>query len=1058
MGKNFIGNQIIGNFKISGRIDNIADCFLEKRNDQVYIFSKATSLLLQPIDVNAENILQIFSDKPRDNNESIYRLTIENDIVSVLLCTFIKVEHTPSSGITIYVSRIDEPEYSIKLKCEIGKIFDQLKEEFVYNSSVFFEQNEKNASKPRMVGIDFNAELEQERPGVFRITKLTRNSKKNFNYLFQIYGQINFLKWDKAILIKSNEMIKLEDVKNNQIFRAWESYIDYLKVKSDQKLIDNGYLIYKSLNYDEGQMEISFDSSIDLLNHKLFQDYKNKEYGCMYLSEMNPQNIDEFLKFKTDNYRRFVHLGKIHKVGTRNNVFFEIPDNTDKLGEGDLEGIICISDFNFSMEYSRRRGIIDVINSKKNKTANALMRLMEDDVVDTQKGSNTHPLTNNVLLKMFKRNDIELKDNYRKAMDIAINTPDIAVIQGPPGTGKTTLIAGILARINEMTNKNYKVLISSEQHEALKNAVGKVSGNFVPPLITSIEWNKTDNQVNQTSIITNQFKEKLEQIANEVLVNKNSIRFSESLKKYISIVQTIADKNYNNWVIEEHLEEIVESLKLMGIYDHVLDQTLQLKQIVKIDSKLLKEIDPGKQLLKRKIEAQRVSLESYIDDGIYQLESLQKMLKQMDLSEYLLANNILLELSLEKETYDSEIFEVYVDYIKNLKDIFSEVDKNPFVEKRESPKEIIEKITKIVEEYSMNRTKNIEDIFEEFIYRLQDIDTVTEIIRNYSCVIGSTTAQAKKSLKAADTELYDYVIIDEASRANPLDIMIPVVLGIKIILIGDQKQLPHYIENHAIKDFNQNQNVLKEYEERHLTTSLFEIIYNNFEKAYKDGRLAYQRHIRINEQHRMHPAIGTFISNEFYEGTLLNGDNTKNRINDYNVFDGKNIVAINVRYTVGLEEKRNDTYSRPVEANVILSIIKEIIKNNQDRQLDIGIIAYYKGQVDLINELIDRNFPTKTANDIRCGTVDSYQGREFDIVIISGTRSNLKPTAIESLGFIHQLSSRVNVSLSRAKKLLIFTGDCSTFMKTDHFRHFFEYVNDVGFYRNYTTLKEVENG
>ena len=58
-------------------------------------------------------------------------------------------------------------------------------------------------------------------------------------------------------------------------------------------------------------------------------------------------------------------------------------------------------------------------------------------------------------------------------MDIAINTPDIAVIQGPPGTGKTTLIAGVLARINEMSHKSYKVLISSEQHEALKKCSGE---------------------------------------------------------------------------------------------------------------------------------------------------------------------------------------------------------------------------------------------------------------------------------------------------------------------------------------------------------------------------------------------------------------------------------------------------------------------------------------------------------------------------------------------------------------------------------------------------------
>jgi superfamily I DNA and/or RNA helicase len=1058
MSKNFIGNQIIGNFKINGNISTNKNLLLEKNNDHLYIVSDTESSLLNPLDTNAENILQIFSDKPKDDNESIYKLTIENDNVSVLLCTYLKVECINVPGITIYVSRIDENDYSIKLKCDINKLFDQLKEEFIYNSSVFFEQNEKNTSKPKMIGIDYNAELEQERPGVFRITKLTKNTKKNFNYLFQIYGIINFLKWDKAILVKSSEIVKLEDVKNNQIFKAWETYIDYLKLKSDTELVKNGFVFYKSFRYDGDQIEFSLNPNADIFGSELFKDYKNKEYGCLFVNEAFPTTIEEFIKYKNENYKRFVHLEKIQKIGGHNNVFFDIPNNTDKLGEGDYEGILCISDRSFNVEYRRRRDIVDTINSKKNKTANALMRLMEDDVVDTQKGSRTHPITNNVLLKMFNSNDIEVKENYRRAMDIAINTPDIAVIQGPPGTGKTTLIAGILARINEMSHKNYKVLISSEQHEALKNAVGKVAGNFVPPLITSVERIKDDNYIDQKMLIVEQFKQKLELIANNILTEKNTMRYSKHLTNYISLVQKISDNNYNNWIIEENYDNLVNSIKQIGIYDLLLQDILQLKQNIRIDSHLIKEVDPSKLLLKRKLDSQRVFIESFKDDGIYQLESLQKMLEIMELEEYKMPIDLFNELKMTKDDYDKSIFDAYVNYVQNLKKVFTEVDKNPFNASRISSKEIIEKISKFVEEYSMSREKNIEDIFEEFNYRLNDIDNVTEIIRNYSCVIGSTAAQANKSKLVADTDIYDYVIIDEASRANPLDIMIPMILGIKVVLIGDQKQLPHYIENHTVKDFNVNQNIFNEYEERHLTTSLFEVIYNNLEKAYLDDRLAYQRHIRINEQHRMHPNIGTFISNEFYEGTLANGDSTVLKVNNFNMFNGKNIAVIDIPYTEGPEEKTSNTFSRQSEAYAILNLLKQFLKKNDDKELEIGIIAYYKGQVDLINNLIEQNFPKKIINNIRCGTVDSYQGREFDIVIISGTRSNLKPDPISSLGFIHQLPSRINVSLSRAKKLLIFTGDCSTFWKTDHFKHFFEYAKKVGYYDSYKMEKEEKHG
>ena len=65
MNKNFIGNQIIGNFKISENISQNESLLLEKNNDFLYIVSDAESILLEPLDINADNIVQIFSDKPK---------------------------------------------------------------------------------------------------------------------------------------------------------------------------------------------------------------------------------------------------------------------------------------------------------------------------------------------------------------------------------------------------------------------------------------------------------------------------------------------------------------------------------------------------------------------------------------------------------------------------------------------------------------------------------------------------------------------------------------------------------------------------------------------------------------------------------------------------------------------------------------------------------------------------------------------------------------------------------------------------------------------------------
>ena len=126
-----------------------------------------------------------------------------------------------------------------------------------------------------------------------------------------------------------------------------------------------------------------------------------------------------------------------------------------------------------------------------------------------------------------------------------------------------------------------------------------------------------------------------------------------------------------------------------------------------------------------------------------------------------------------------------------------------------------------------------------------------------------------------------------------------------------------------------------------------------------------------------------------------------------------------------------------------------MVKKNPGRKLDVGIISYYKGQVDLIRQKLKESFPDNVfANkfDEMCNTVDSYQGKEFDIVIISGVRSNSYSTVLKSLGFIHNSPSRINVSLSRAKKLLIMVGDADTYRKNEYFQKFIYYVKKEGFY------------
>jgi superfamily I DNA and/or RNA helicase len=437
------------------------------------------------------------------------------------------------------------------------------------------------------------------------------------------------------------------------------------------------------------------------------------------------------------------------------------------------------------------------------------------------------------------------------------------------------------------------------------------------------------------------------------------------------------------------------------------------------------------------------------DDGERQLQDLQRVLKRNAYNEFCLDENIVDMLLSGEDAKVREVFDKYVEYVTSLKDKFLLTRANEFDEDNsQSAKDIIEKIAAGISELTKSAETTFFDIVEGLAFKLGDIDNAAGIISKYTTIVGSTCAQAEKSVDLMDLpkDRYDYVIIDEAARANPLDIMIPMMMGTKVILIGDHKQLPHYIESKYVDKFKSEKEQYSEYDEKLLTKSLFQIIYENLETAYKEGRLKFRRTIQIDEQHRMHPTIGSFISREFYDGTIQNGERTVNNKNDYRMFDGKNVVWIDMPIFKGSESSYNHSYARECEVDRIIELIKQFLSNNEGRKLDIGIISFYKGQVNLIDKRLKESFPTSVLENISCNTVDSYQGKEFDIVIISGTRSNTHADSRKSLGFIDCSASRINVALSRARKVLVMVADADTYRRNSHFSNFIEYVKDEGYY------------
>lgn len=1073
MEKLLIGNYISGNFNCSTKISDISKATLEKHDNELFICVNGSKTALIPVDQNSINVVEQFDSHFSDENSSIYRIELNDDVVFIILYTYKETFRLCDNDhkMFIYVDRmleiklLTENTYMIiegteKRPLEYKKdIPTFLTNEFIYNKSLFVTETNKD-DEIVIYGRNYQARIKNERTGVFVIKRLTkRNKNRDYDLSYsQIYGNVKFITFEDSISISSNDLTPNKKARTSEVIKAWNQYMDFERELFNEEM-DNSHLFHYN------GFKIVGDNVLFLIDDEdtLYIDAaKNGEYEFIPFvdDETNyPNDFESIREFRKSNYT--IYLRKcINEDFDGNTLIFKYNDRIDPSWQKS-KGIIYISSFSLDIEQRRRKAIKKKIDSKENVSANIIINLADPDVEDTKTGRDNKVLTDAVMIKMFGKK-IDVKEKYRTAMEIAVNTPDIALIQGPPGTGKTTLIRGIIARLNEI-GKKIKILVSAEQHEALFNAVGVASkNNLIPPFITSKRYN-TDTDEEDDSIFRSnvkKFQESFLSLCDNILNENKNVGNGHSsiISQLVYCFTNMKNSNYSINEIRANLDTISVLLGELGCLSEVSNEYSALSAYVFSETSKgnIESDDISTRMLQRKINSQRTTIEQFNDDGIYQLEELQSRLESQGYTQFMMPQKLYSNMTSGEQ---EKITASFPDYVLYVEDIINKFSPNEIVGAMDQVKVDVPKLVNSlyfkIMEVSKNHVKSFYDIVEDLKFRLSDMDNAIDIVKNYTRVIGSTCAQANRSIDYISTkdEKYDFVIIDEAARANPLDIMIPMMLGRQVILIGDQKQLPHYIETTYVKKFEQKNKRFANYDSNLLTKSFFEILYDNLEKAYTDGRIKFKRTARIEEQHRMHPMIGNFISNEFYDGAIENGTSTFANINDYHVFDGKNVVWLNVPLVKGPEQKNQSSKIRYAEVDRIIDALKLLIKNNMDRKLDIGLISFYGGQVELLNEKIKEAFPEDYFNTdsdssvtISCNTVDSYQGKEFDIVILSGVRSNLEPLSTDALGFIDYSDSRINVALSRAKKLLIVVADSETFGKNKHFKNFINYVKKEGHY------------
>lgn len=274
-------------------------------------------------------------------------------------------------------------------------------------------------------------------------------------------------------------------------------------------------------------------------------------------------------------------------------------------------------------------------------------------------------------------------------------------------------------------------------------------------------------------------------------------------------------------------------------------------------------------------------------------------------------------------------------------------------------------------------------------------------------IVGATCVGISKKKIGLEREEFDIVIIDEAGKALPLELLIPIIKAKKVILIGDHKQLPPVI-NPAL--FNPEKIEIQN--RQYVINQLFNDSY--FKSLYES--VPNSNKCMLNVQYRMPEVIGTMISELFYDGSITNGNTTYDKSP---VFHKKNLVFFDMSsISQYLENETEYSVQNLYEAAFVTYKVKKMLSKKSD--IRIAIITPYKAQKRIMQNLLLQS--DIDMSKVACDTVDSFQGDEAEVVIFCMTRAT-KPTRYFSD------ERRLNVAFSRAKNELIIVGSKYYFAK-----------------------------
>jgi nucleoside-triphosphatase THEP1 len=878
---------------------------------------------------------------------------------------------------------------------------------------------------------------------IYITTRLTRSKKEPDRALRLAKGKLKFVDWTRTgqIQILAKEQLNNITKEDSSYLKKWDEFGDLegeILLKHAREI---SALQYSHVTQLKGKVEVHVsqisESALASLKVGGVEEIEVVDELPDYLKNLELKFSDFVSGIERDVEAKEL-IRKERKKQEEKSYFkvsdFDVDSKTLTIETENLppQGMLILSlageIAQIKRRMSARRAILE------GRSANPQLGLLIEEngvIAPIRQPHKIEPLTAFVRDKVFNNPPTEIQ---KEAIERALNTPDIALIQGPPGTGKTTVIAAILERLNEMADKrgkNFKgqVLLTGFQHDAVENMIERLSINGMP---VPKFGNRSGADEDSFSVFEKELEEWCAKISADIREKNpqiNEVEKEREIKnlclQYIKVpTRTLA----------ANLAKKITALGVSVLGEDTARYAANIAKKLSLEENLTHESNPLLDAVRRL----RIRAESFADDGPDRAADALD-----DLGNTIEDNECDL---LEKASlwYDTTVPPFLHDLEELKKKLLIRFTAPPIFRVEKQSDEIIELAQKAITKIQANGISAKDKkstALAEFLAEMESNSYgMIDAVSDYSFAFAATCQQSvnsemqrQKGISRDNIDqkmVYEYVIVDEAARVSPRDLMIPMAQGKRIILVGDHRQLPHIIDDEIARQMEEGEESAKESE--WLKKSMFEYLFSERLKTLKE-KDGFERYVTLDKQYRMHPLLGDFISRNFYERFAPSEKFDSGRPGSdfmHNLPETFNKPAIWLNVPEGGQQKTGTSWTRPAEATAIVRQLQTWIESKEGKPLSFGVISFYKAQSELIKGQLKKI--STDDKKLRIGTVDSFQGMEFDVVFLSMVRKippNWKPSdksrELQARNLFGHLClyNRLNVSMSRQKKLLVVVGD-----------------------------------